>query len=522
MSDEARQEDSRGSDRSVLLSLEGVEAGRERPVLRGVDWTLREGELWAIVGPNSAGKSSLLRVLRGWWPVTRGALRYGSSEGGRALAADPSGQVLHVSFAAQSSLLKGAAGYAQSRWHGGQDDAVARARDVLGAALDLAGSRRIVHALGLDSLLDRRVTELSNGERRKLLIARAAATSPVVLALDNPFNGLDQTARDTVSEALRRLQDEGMTVLVATSRADEIPDAATHVLVLDGGHVVVSGSRAEVEGDERFDDLLRPGGRPLGSVRPGVPSSPGAGTPAGDPVVELREVDVRYGGTDVLCGVDWTVRSGERWVVVGGNGAGKSALLSLVLTDNPQAYANRVSLFGRRRGSGDSIWEIRERIGCVSPEMHLYCERDLRVLDVVGGRFRSPLSRWRRPSTQEVQAAEECLVSLDIVHCRDRRFGELSEGERQMVLIAGALAKAPDLLVLDEPSQGLDQGRRTHLLDILERTLQTTDTTLILVTHDLDEVPSSMTHGLMLQRGRAALAASAGEVLEAYRRSHLP
>lgn len=500
----------------TLLSLEGVAAGRDRARLEAVDWRLKRGEVWAVVGPNGAGKSTLLRVLRGQVPVIRGELRYGSNEAGRALAAEPWRQVLHVSFAAQSTLLKGAAGYVQSRWHGGEDDAVARARDVLGTALDLPEGRRIVGALALEPILDRRVTELSNGERRKVLIARAAATGPIVLALDNPFAGLDRASRAVVADAVRRLHERGMTILLATSRTDEMPEVTTHILVLESGRVVRAGPRDTVEGDERFAEVMLPAAR-----RPErAPARPGAGSATSSsgrtPLVELREVDVRYGAVDVLRRIDWTVRRGERWVVVGANGAGKSALLSLVLTDNPQAYANDVSLFGRRRGSGESIWDLRRRIGCVSPEMHLYCERDRRVLDVVRSGFRSPVVPPGRPVVREVGVAEAWLEALGLEQCRDRRFGDLSEGERQMVLIGRALATGPELLVLDEPCQGLDPGRRARVLDVLERTLRPADTTLILVTHDVDEIPSSMTHGLLLRRGRAALAASVDEVLEAY------
>ncbi len=474
----------------MLLTLEGVDAGRTHRVLDGVDWRLRESELWAVVGPNGAGKSSLLDVLRGRMPVTRGTLRYGAGQRGRALAMEPWRQVRCVSFASQSGLLHGAAGYAQSRWHAGHDAAAGRGKDVLGAAWGAPECRRIVRALGLDRLLERRVTELSNGERRKLLLAKAAATGPVVLALDNPFNGLDRASRGTVSDALARLHAEGVTVLVSTPREDEIPDAVTHVLLLDRGRVAASGPRDVVLADRRFARLMRPRaeGSARASERTASDPRPAAAEPA--PVVELRDVGLAYGSTRILHRIDWTVRRGERWALLGPNGAGKSALLSLILADNPQAYANHVSLFGRRRGSGDTIWEIRRKIGSVSPETHLYYGPHHRVLDVIGSGSDNSVGVRTRPSGPELRAAEACLASLGLEGREERRFGELSEGERQTVLIARALAKKPELLVLDEPCQGLDAHRKRRFLDVLEGELRTTDTTLIYVTHDLDEVPS--------------------------------
>jgi molybdate transport system ATP-binding protein len=506
----------------MIVSLDCVTAGRPHPVLHDASWRLGEGELWAVVGPNGAGKSSLLGVLRGQVPVLRGDLHYGRHALGRALAADPVGQLLSVSFGAQSALLHGAAGYSQSRWHAGQDEAVARGRDLLGPAWEVAECRRIVDALGLAAILDRRLTELSNGERRKLLLARSAGRRPAILALDNPFNGLDGPARGFVADALEQLHDEGMMLLVTTSREDEIPAAVTHVLLLDRGRVVTSGPKEAVLADQPFAQVMRadpPTRRP--SARPATP--PGPKQPAGGaPVVELRGVDLAYGGTAVLRGVSWTVRRGERWVVVGPNGAGKSALLSLILADNPQAYANDVSLFGRRRGSGDTIWEIRRRIGCVSPEMNLYEELDRSVHDVIGSGFVDPVGSRRSLTGSELRAAEEWVDALDLEHCRDRRLRELSEGERQMALLGRALAKAPELLVLDEPCQGLDADRRARFLDLLERELRATIATLIYVTHDLDEVPSLATHGLLLRQGRSVVQGSASDVLRAYAPSASP
>jgi molybdate transport system ATP-binding protein len=469
-----------------------------------------------VVGPNGAGKSSLLAVLRGQLPTTRGELRYASHARGRALAADPIGQVLSVSFGEQSAFLKRAAGYAQSRWHAGQDDAVARGRDVLGPGLDIDECRRIADSLALAPILDRRVTELSNGERRKLLLARAAGKRPAILALDNPFNGLDGPARTALSEAVERLHQEGMTLLVLTSREDQIPAAVTHVLLLDRGRVVTQGPKEAVQADERFARLVRPGPRTVGPRSSPADTRSQNAAAERAPVVELRDIGLTYAKTAVLRGLSWTVRRGERWIVLGPNGAGKSALLSLILADNPQAYANDVSLFGRRRGSGDTIWEIRRRIGSVSPEMHLYEELEDTALDVIASGWRDPAEPHRRLTARELRAAEEWLVALGLEHARDRRLRELSEGERQTVLLGRALAKRPELLVLDEPCQGLDPMRRALFLDVLGRTLRTSDTTLIYVTHDLEEVPSVVSHGLLLRHGRSVLEGSAAEVLEAH------
>ena len=233
-------------------------------------------------------------------------------------------------------------------------------------------------------------------------------------------------------------------------------------------------------------------------------------------MVELRSVALRYGKARVLERIDWTVRQGERWIVLGQNGAGKSALLSLVLGDNPQAHANDVVLFGQPRGSGQTIWDIRERIGCVSPELHLHHDREHSALEVVASGFYDSIGLYRRPDAAQLGQARSWLRKLGLARCVERGFGELSEGERQLLLLARALIKEPALVVLDEPCQGLDAVNRRRFLRALDAHLRRSDATLILVTHDLGEVPDCATHGLILGRGRRIVQGSAEEVLDRY------
>ena len=506
---------------ALLASLKGVVFERGRRVLSGVSWELRERETWAVVGRNGAGKSTLLRVLAGEVPVSAGEVCYaagGAGRSGRARWSDPSDTVRRVAFDAQGELLHGAAGYAQSRWHALEDADAARGRDVLGAARRTASGRRLVRALGLDRLLGRRVTQLSNGERRKLLLAREALRGPRILVLDNPLNGLDERSRRTLVVAVRRLQREGTSIVLATALEEEILPSVTHVLLLDRGRVVATGPREAIVADARFAKLMRPGSSArAGSLRRRPPRA--SRMKADEPsVVELRDVELRYGETRVLGSIDWVVRRGERWVVVGRNGAGKSALLSLVLADNPQAYANDVSVFGRERGSGDTIWEIRRRIGCVSPELHLFHHQGCTTLQVVSSGFHDSVGVYRRSSSSELRTARTWIRRLGITRCLERRFGALSEGEQQLALLGRALVKEPELLILDEPCQGLDAANQRRFRDLLNRVLQAIDTSMIYVTHDLEEVPSCVTHGLLLRRGRRALQGPVGSVLATYAR----
>jgi molybdate transport system ATP-binding protein len=199
--------------------------------------------------------------------------------------------------------------------------------------------------------------------------------------------------------------------------------------------------------------------------------------------------------------VDWTIREGERWALVGPNGAGKTTLLSLILADNPQAYANRFALFGRDRGSGESIWEIKQQLGWVAPELHLYYPVGATCQDVVCSGFFDSVGLYRRCAPEHRAAAAGWMARLGISGCRDTPFARLSEGQQRLALVARALVKHPRLLVLDEPCQSLDRSNRDLVLEAIDDLTIRLAATIIYVTHRSDELPSTITHVIRLHDG---------------------
>jgi molybdate transport system ATP-binding protein len=212
----------------------------------------------------------------------------------------------------------------------------------------------------------------------------------------------------------------------------------------------------------------------------------------------------------VLDEINWTVRRGENWALLGPNGSGKTTLLSLILGDNPQAYANRITLFGRHRGSGESIWEIKERIGWVASELHLYYPGTVPCFDVVCSGFFDSVGLYRRCSDEQRKTASTWMDRLGIAGYADAMFGRISEGEQRMVLLARALVKHPWLLILDEPCQGLDRDNRERVLRTIDVVGSQIDTSVIYVTHRPDDVPNIITHVMRLDRGRIVDKASIG------------
>jgi molybdate transport system ATP-binding protein len=216
-------------------------------------------------------------------------------------------------------------------------------------------------------------------------------------------------------------------------------------------------------------------------------------------LVRLRHVTVRYGKTVILSDINWTIRAGESWALLGPNGSGKTTLLSLILGDNPQVYTNEVVVFGRPRGSGESVWEIKKHIGWVSPELHLHFNDSATCFEVVASGFHDTVGLFQPPSARQRTAARRWLARFQLLEFAHRPLFSLSAGLQRMVLLARALVKNPRLLILDEPSQGLDSAHRSLFVRAVDALIRAGTVTAIYVTHRHDEIPPCITRVLRLR-----------------------
>ena len=361
----------------------------------------------------------------------------------------------------------------------------------------------MVRLLQIAPLLDRRLPSLSTGEMRKALLARALLRRPQLLILDDPFTGLDAGFRAHLKRILEALmRHRSLHLLLIVTHPDELLRGITHIMCVDHCRVVAQGTRSRMLKHPQVRRLLaRPAntsrvaaGRglpalpklqanPLPPQRlgPAVFAEPKAGVAA--ELVRLERVTVRYGRRSILEEVDWTVRRGEHWALLGPNGAGKSTLLSLIVGDHPQAYANAVRVFGWQRGSGEDVWRLKRRIGCVSPELHLHFPESQSCLEAVVSGFHDTNGCFHRITPPQRELARRWLNRLGLAGYEERTLGSLSAGLQRMALLARALVKAPDLLVLDEPCQGLDPAHRARFLRAVESLLRTKASTVIYVTH---------------------------------------
>ena len=216
----------------------------------------------------------------------------------------------------------------------------------------------------------------------------------------------------------------------------------------------------------------------------------------------MKDVDVQYSDKIILDGINWEVKKGERWSLSGSNGAGKSTLLSLINGDNPQAYANEIYLFDNRRGSGESIWDIKRKIGYISPELHLYFDTYITAFDVVASGLFDTIGLFRLLNEEQVEKVESWINLLQLQSLASQLLTNLPLGKQRLILLARALVKNPPLLLLDEPAQGLDEEQTDLFKNITEQICEHSNKTLIYVTHLKEEIPSCVTKFIRLEKGK--------------------
>ena len=516
----------------------------DRIIFEHTTWVFHRHEHWAILGSNGSGKSLFADALRGLLPLVHGELRYHFRP---PTGLSPEEAISHVSFEDRKTELHDTV--VQSRWNSLEEEGASLVRDFLSYERVMEINpfeittrhrrarppferrmSRAVTLLQVAPFLDRALLSLSNGERQRIQLARALSHPMRLLILDEPFTGLDKANRAHFHAVLERQMATPLRVVLIATRIEDLPRHVTHLLCVDQCRVVASGPRAEVLSLPQAKQLLltpktslgrsadipvRSNARtiPRSSAIPSVlPAPKSCGQecqrsvsigrrhqkPAIPELVRMRQITVRYGHTFILRGIDWTVRAGESWALLGPNGSGKTTLLSLILGDNPQVYTNDVVVFGCPRGSGESIWEIKEHIGWVSPELHLHFNDSATCFEVVASGFHDTVGLFQPASARQRAVARRWLAQFQLLEFARRPLFSLSAGLQRMVLLARALVKNPRLLILDEPCQGLDAAHRDLFVRAVDTLIRAGAVTAIYVTHRPDEIPPSIKRVLRL------------------------
>jgi len=474
-----------------------------------LNWSLYPGEHWVFIGPNGSGKSLLIDAVTGKLALKSGIRDYPLLD---SLGLPVSEAIKAMAFRDITSLTGDYEHSAyQQRWNSQEAESSPEVSSLLTLHPDANYSNRILDLLGVRPLLDRKMIHLSSGELRKFLIVRALMTRPRVLILDNPFIGLDAPSREQLNrvlEALSKMVD--LQILFVLSNPSDIPSYINHVLPIAERKLEKSLSPSAFLADIPLLKHLFPLLESNRAERKFEKYTSADFSPekvdglASDriTVVELCNVHIGYDQRTILKQMNWTVRQGERWALLGPNGAGKSTLLSLVCADNPQSYANDIRLFGRKRGTGESIWDIKRHIGYVSPEMHNYYLKNVPCKDIVGSGLFDTIGLYRKCNEAQLEQCAKWMKIFGIFELSEKSFRNVSSGEQRLCLLARAFVKEPALLILDEPLHGLDVSNKLKTKKIIEEYGEDPDKTLIYVTHYLHEIPDCIHKQFLLTKNQ--------------------
>lgn len=473
-----------------MIEFRNVQAGRPGiALIKGFNWRIEAGESWLIQGPNGSGKTLLLELLAGKIHPTEGTLNIdfitGASWDERYAQRK---RFIHYvpTHAVQSLLKQDQHQYYQQRYYSIGDQQQPTVQDVLGYPLDALKALNLPPEFSIDHLLSVDANRLSNGQLKKLLLIKVLLSGlPRLMLFDYPFEGLDQASRLALCRFMDFLIEQHGMQVVVVDQHNELPTRINRVLKMQDYRSLVQKeynplsqgtspmqSQSHSIGEEPYEA----GEKHTTVAAPdrNDPAVPITATFA-DPVVEVTDLRIQYGEHVILRDFNWRVNKGERWALVGRNGAGKTTLFSMIFADHPMAYSQCVYLFGRRRGTGESIWDIKRRISYLGPEQLSYLS----------------------PTHIHMNAQEYLLRTVK--HWEGNRFAQLSEafrageflqlpvralssGQLQIILIMQCLLTECELLLLDEPFQFLDAERKAALNHVLNTYLDKSKT-LILITH---------------------------------------
>jgi len=475
----------------ALLQLSDVSlVYRALPALRAIDWTVRPGQQWACMGPNGAGKTSLARVISHQATHFSGDLQRSPDLKEKGVA--------YVCFEQARALCERDKKLDDSEYRPNASDPGTSVQDVImgGHAPDEA-LQHWAQRLGIGHILQRGLRYISTGEMRKTLLIKAILSEPALLILDSPLDGLDRATQLEMRQIIDELLHSTITVLLLCRQLEDIPGGVSHVLVLDAGEVFACDTLQAITADQAVTALMNPPVADLGKLPPPAPRP--YVLPEHGPLLELRSVDVSYGELQVLRDVNWILDRDTHCCVSGPNGCGKTTLLSLVTGDNHKAYGQDITLFGIRRGSGESVWDIKQKYGQLDTQLHLNFARGMRVVEVVVSGFFDTIGLFDEWGDQQRDVAEQWLAALGLTQYSRESFDALSFGLQRMVLLARAMVKSPIILLLDEPTLGLDGHHRKLMLRAIDHIARNSDTRIIFVSHSAGETPACINQHLRFE-----------------------
>ena len=456
-----------------LLSLNGAGISIKRKhLLENIDLVISSGELTGIYGLNGSGKSLLAGLISGRIKNDTGMIEK-----------DENLRTAIVSSAERKRMLEEDRHNDDSEFMQGKEDPGRSAGDIYRLSMDDGRNEtdleRYEKMFEIAHIRNRGIRYLSTGEFRKMMIVRCLLSKPDILILDDPYTGLDIATRNGLHSLISEIKKEVKAIILVTGRLDDLEDCGS-LFMLENGSIheykslkdihKMAEAMAPVFFTEKENNSAKPAEKDLTAER--------------TELVRMQSVKMSYYDDRILTDINWQVTSGEHWQISGPNGSGKSSLLSLVTGDSPKAYGQELYLFGRKRGSGETVWEIKQQIGYVSGVLQRQHRISQSVLSVVISGFFDTIGLYDQPNPVQIEKARHWCREFGLGDCLDSPFDSLSEGLMRSVLIIRAIVKHPKLLILDEPCQGLDDLNSKFVIDIARHIIRMDHSTLLYVSHD--------------------------------------
>ncbi|MBK0382821.1 ATP-binding cassette domain-containing protein [Pedobacter sp. SD-b] len=460
-------------------------------VFDDLSWAIQNGEQWVLYGASGSGKTSLAKAIAGLLEYS-GEILINFDDKSKLPA-----KVLLVDSWYQFKNLEGVANfYYQQRYTSQQ------AKETLTVNAELmyfgkenhlafADAEPILIALGFERLKNSQLIQLSSGEHKKLQLVKALWLKPQFLIIDQPYTGLDSASRENLNILLDDAATGGVQ-LVLISNDQALPSCINRFAEIKDGRLAIA--------NEAFKISALPNGS-LGEIPRFLREAPKYSS---ELIAKMVDVNISYGEKQVLKNIDWEVKAGEKWLLQGPNGSGKSTLLSLINGDHPQSYANKIYLFGNRRGSGESIWDIKQHIGLISPEFHWYFDNNSTVWGSIASGLYDSLGLFKTLPYSKTIEVDELIKFFGLTENKNDLFNTLPLGKQRLVLLARTIIKNPELLILDEPCQGLDHQQTQYFNQLIDE-LCTNGITVIYVGHYESQLPSCLEKRIFLEEGKVKL-----------------
>ncbi len=459
----------------------------ETSLFSHTSFVIEEGEHVAFLGGNGAGKTTLAKALAGLLPLQTGEIIFHFAKNGEyPYPSTQKHRVAYISFETHQAFVQRHEQEETLQAFSTKTLKKTTVKDVLKQEStrqkkDYVG---IVQTLGIHSLLQKSLMSLSNGETRKVVMAKELIKNPKLIILDEPFEGLDKSSRKQFFLVVQQLMKEKRCIILITHHHADILPEINRVFHIENGAIIKQEKHIQKKQRQKIMKQMLPMQKKRSTT----------------PIITVKNISLSYEKQIIFHNFSWRMCKGENWAIVGENGVGKTSLLNMITGENLQSYGQDIALFGKKKDDL-SIWDIRKHIGIVSPQLQLSWGENQQGIGIILSGLSNTIGLYKNPTKREIQKAQKIAKQLNITVLLTKYFSAMSFGEKRMILIARALIKVPQLLILDEVCSGLDETNRKTILELLAFIGAQTKTQLLYITHREEELLPCITHKLLLGRG---------------------